>query len=288
MFLDQRVLAVERNGVEIQVEGPPAGQAEPAHSVEPAAHQLGIAGRGDPATVLGEERALGDDIQPGEEGQPLIQHRAHDMAVTRRARELQRQERPHRTASGDHLRAGETCVPEDPVPGDGSQNRREEEQAAELGAKRRGAEVQLPDIGDIGDGGARADGAFVIGPAWQASQAFLLEDMRDGDRTKRVTLMVQVAADVVDREILLAECDDPIAERIGLGCGVWSFGWGPEEVASGILAKLMDEDAEASRCITEPPSGLSAGESIDKIGPKGLVLAMSGVGGFEEDPGEIC
>ena len=264
MLLDQGILAMEGDGVEIQVEGPPAGQAEPAHGVEPAAHQLGIAGRGDPAAVLGEEGSLGDDVQPGEEGQPLIQHRAHDVAVACGARELQGQQRPHRTASGDHLRARETRVSEDPVQGDGGQHWQEEEQAAELGAERRGAEVELPDIGDIGNGGPRTDGTFVIGPAWQASEAFLLEDMRDGDRAERVALVGQVAADIVDRQVLLAEGDDPIAEGIGFGRGLWPFGRSEEEVTSGILAELMDEDTEAPRRIAEAASGLALGSPSTK------------------------
>ena len=100
--------------------------------------------------------------------------------------------------------------------------------------------------------------------------------------------MGQVAADVVDREVLLAQGDDPIAEGIGFGRGLWPFGRGEEEVASGILAKLVDKDAEASWGIAEAASGLVTGQSLDEVGAEGLVLAMGGVGGFEEDPGEVC
>src|SRR5208337_4585751 len=128
-------------------------------------------------------------------------------------------------------------------------------------------------------------GTLVIGPTWQASEAFLLDDMRDGDRAERVALMGQVAADVVDREVLLAKGDDPIAEGIGFGRGPWPFGRGEEEVATGILAELMDEDTEAPRGIAEAASGLVTGQSIDEVGAKGLVLAVGGVGRFKEDPG---
>ena len=99
--------------------------------------------------------------------------------------------------------------------------------------------------------------------------------------------MGQVAADVVDREVLFAKVDDPIGEGIGFGRGPWPFGRGEEEVASGILAELMDEDAEAPRRIAEVASGLVTGQSVDEVGSEGLVLAMGGVGGFEEDPGEV-
>ncbi len=71
MLLDQGIVSTwKRDGVEIQVEGPPAGQAEHGlQRIEPEAHQLGIASRVDPAAVLGEERALRDHVEPGEQGQ---------------------------------------------------------------------------------------------------------------------------------------------------------------------------------------------------------------------------
>ena len=106
-------------------------------------------------------------------------------------------------AGWDHLRSGEPRLPEDAIEGDRGQHRQEEEQAAEFGPERRGAQVKLPDIGDIGRGWPRTGWAFIVGPAWQASESFVLEDLCDGDRAERVALVGQVAADVVDGEVLL-------------------------------------------------------------------------------------
>ena len=209
------------------------------------------------------------------------------MTMACGARELQSQKRPHGTAGEDHLRAGEARVLEDPVQGDRGQHRQEEKQAAEFGAERRGAEVQLPDIGDIGDGGSGANGPFIIGPAWQASEAFLLKDVRDGDRTERVALVGQAAADVVDRQVLLTQRDDPLAEGIGFGRGLWSLGWGEEEVAAGILAELMDQDTETPRGIAKSAGGLLTGQPLDEVGAEGFILTMGRVGWFQEDAGEV-
>ena len=55
----------------------------------------------------------------------------------------------------------------------------------------------------------------------------------------------------------------------------------------GILAELMDQDAKAARGVTEAASGLDAGKTVDEEGAEGLVLTVGGVGGFEEDPGEV-
>ena len=68
--------------------------------------------------------------------------------------------------------------------------------------------------------------------------------------------------------------------------------WGPlagveEEVASRVLAELVDEDSEAPRRVTEAASDLGTGSPFDEEGAEGLVLAVGGVGGFEEDLGEV-
>jgi hypothetical protein len=55
----------------------------------------------------------------------------------------------------------------------------------------------------------------------------------------------------------------------------------------GVLAEVMDQDPEAAFGVSEAFGGLFIGELIDKVGSEGLVLAMGGAGGVEEDPGEI-
>ena len=60
-----------------------------------------------------------------------------------------------------------------------------------------------------------------------------------------------------------------------------------EEVALGVLAELVDEDSEAPRRVTEVASDIGAGLSLDEEGAERLVLAMDGVGRFEEDLREV-
>lgn len=209
------------------------------------------------------------------------------MAVAGRPEGLQRQQRPQGAAGRDHLGTGEARVAEDAVQGDGGQGGQEEEQAAELGGERPGTQVESSDIGDFGGGRPRAGRSLVVGPARQTSEAFLPEDLGDGDRAERMSLVGQVAADVVDGEVLFPQGDDGFAEGIGLGCGLGPLGRGQEEGAAGILAELMDQDAEAGRGIAETAGDLGGGEAIDEEGAEGLVLAVGGVGGLEEDAGEV-
>jgi hypothetical protein len=69
----------------------------------------------------------------------------------------------------------------------------------------------------------------------------------------------QVATDVVYGEVLFAQGDDTVAEGIGLGCGMRPLGRCEEEVASRVLAELVDEDSEAPRRVTEAASDLGMG-----------------------------
>jgi len=97
----------------------------------------------------------------------------------------------------------------------------------------------------------------------------------------------QVATDVVYGEVLFAQGDDTVAEGVGLGCGMRPFGRREEEVASRVLAELVDEDPEAPRRVTEAASDLGTGGTLNEEGAEGLVLAVGGVGGFEEDLGKV-
>ncbi len=100
--------------------------------------------------------------------------------------------------------------------------------------------------------------------------------------------MGQIAADVIDREILFAQGDDAVAYGVGLGSGLGSFSRLEEEVASGILAELVDEDSEAPWGVTEAMGAASAlGRQFDEEGAEGFVLTVCCVGGLEEETGDV-
>ena len=189
---------MEGDRVEVQVERTAAGQAEPAHGVEPAAHQLRVTEGVDPATVLGQERSLGNHVQAREEGESLVQNPAHHVAVACRPEQLQGQERSQGGAGWDHLRSWKCRSLQNAIQGDRGQYRQEKEQATELRVERARAQVEFPDISNIGGGRSRTWWTLVIGPAWHASESFVLEDLGDGDRTQAVALVGQIAADIVD------------------------------------------------------------------------------------------
>jgi hypothetical protein len=58
-------------------------------------------------------------------------------------------------------------------------------------------------------------GAFVLGPAGQPGEAFLLEDDADVGGAQPMAFVLQEPVDVIDGEVLLAGLDDAFADRIG-------------------------------------------------------------------------
>jgi hypothetical protein len=49
----------------------------------------------------------------------------------------------------------------------------------------------------------------------------------------------------------------------------------------------MDQDTKAARGVAEAAGDFDTGEAVHEEGAEGLVLAVSGVGGLEEDPREV-
>ena len=118
---------------------------------DPAAEQPELVLAGGPIRVVGDEGLLGEDVQPGEQAEGLIEVEVVDVAAPLLVEELQRQQRQDRGGRGDHLRAGIGRGDDEPVEVDSSQERQEEEDPG-------GARPQPPPCGQvegplIGNGG---------------------------------------------------------------------------------------------------------------------------------------
>ena len=87
---------------------------------------------------------LGIDVQPSEQRQPLVEHRAHHMACRCGAEKLQPQQAPHGMGGRDHPRARQGALADQAVEAHLGQGRQEQKQAAELGADGPRLQAQGP------------------------------------------------------------------------------------------------------------------------------------------------
>jgi len=97
------------------------------------------------------------------------------------------------------------------------EERQQEEKPSALGAKHPGFEIEELDLGCIGRKRTRCLHSFVITASGELRKAFFLEEGCDGGGAKSLALFPQKIPHIVEREMLCAQRDDSLPERIGLG-----------------------------------------------------------------------
>lgn len=130
-------------------------------------------------------------------------------------------------------------------------------------------------------------GTLIIGPPGQPGKALLFENDADVGRTEVVALVLEPALNVVDGEVLFTRPDDVLADRIGFGGRLGASGRAQEEGLGGMLAEVVNQDAETPRGIAEAPGDFLGGELLDEVGAEGFVLTVGGIGGAEKDLRQI-
>lgn len=165
MLLDKRSLAVERHGMEVEIEGDPMLQAQCARGIVPPAHEHRRTGRVDTATLRSEKGALRHDIEAGTEGQAVVKDRAHDVTVARIAKKFSGEERPHGVSGRDLFRTGQPGLAKELVERERGQRGEEEQHAAKLGAQLARTQSEPPHIRDRRRRGAGRVGAFIVSAA---------------------------------------------------------------------------------------------------------------------------
>jgi hypothetical protein len=128
-------------------------------------------------------------------------------------------------------------------------------------------------------------GCVEVGRSWssrQAGEAFFLEDLCHGDGADGPVLCGQGAADIVDGEVLLAQGNDALAQRLLFRGNVGSLVRGEEETAVGVLAELVEQDAETAVGVAETCGDFRTWAAVDDIGTQSLVLAVCGIGRLQE------
>jgi len=208
--------------------------------------------------------------------------------MTSRAKKLEGKQGEHGSAHWNHPQPGQTGRTEDLVQRERCQGGQEQEETPEPGAQVPGAKIELTDVSNVGRGGLIARRPVLLGASRQASESFIHQHNRDGHRTQRAPILLDGTADIINREILLLQGDDLLANQIGLGGLVGSFVGRLKEGASGAAAELMDKDPKASPGISEALGDFGSGETIDEEGAQRLVLAVSRIGRLEEYAGEVC
>ena len=227
---------------------------------------------------------LGHHVQTRKQSQSFIENQVHDMAFAFGAGEFQPQQGEPCLSGRDHLAAGITGLPNQAGQVAIHQQRQKQEQATELSREAAWGQRELAAIGDGSGGGKERRGPFGILAPGQAGEAFFVQDLPDGGGTQGSLLGLQGAFDVIDGEVLLAHPQDQFADSVFLGLGMGAVLEFAEEVGLG-AAEMMTQDAKRAWGVAKAAGDVRRGKTIDEVGTEGLVLALGGGGGFEEEAG---
>ena len=206
------------------------------------------------------------------------------MALAFGAGEFQAQQGEPCLRGRDHLAAGIASLPNQAGQIAIHQQRQKQEQAAELRREAARGQGELAAIGDGSGRGMEGGGTFGILAPGQAGETFVVQDLPDGGGTQGSLLGLQGAFDVIDGEVLLAHPQDQFADRVFLGLGMRAVLEFAEEVGLG-AAEMMTQDAKRAWSVAKAAGDVSRGKTFDEVGAEGLVLALGGGGGFEEEAG---
>ena len=217
VLFDELVGPEERDRVEIEVERLPGQDLVLAQRPDPAVQQGAQAPGPQPTRVLAEQRGLGQHVEAGPQGQPVVEDEVHDVALAFGAGQLERQRGAHRVRGRDHPGPREARGLHQVVEPEPHQPGEEEEQAAHGGRKPARGATELPDVGDRRALGPRPRRPLLVAAPGQASEAFGAQHLVNRGEAQRVALLAQRILDVVDRQVLLAQGDDHRAGGILLG-----------------------------------------------------------------------
>ena len=87
---------------------------------------------------------------------------------------------------------------------------------------------------------------------------------------------------------MLAQLHDQVVRLGLLGLLARPVHRGDEELRVGVAAELMAQHAERAGAVAKGVGDLLGGVALKKIGPKGLIHALAGMGRLGEKPSALC
>ena len=188
-----------------------------------------------------------------------------------------------RVGGRDHLRAGQPRGLGQLGEVEANEVRDEQEQAPAAGLEAPGGEGERARIGHGLDRRLGAGRPFLVQAARQGRKALGFEHLPHRRRAERELALLQRLADLVDRVVPLAQGDDGLARGGLLGLGAGPGPWGGEEDGRGLAPEVMAQHMEGARRVPEGPGHLGDGSLVDVVRAQGLVLALLGRVGMQEE-----
>src|SRR6266478_1885064 len=266
MPLNERVLAIKRDRMKVQVEGFSGQQMGSLNQVVPGRQEPSRLAVIDAAGIFREVALFGKYVQACKQSQSLIGNQGHDVTLALDGPELESQAATQSMLGGNHFRAGQTRRRSEPVHLQPHQISHEKKQPTATGGESARAQRQLTNIGDGFHRGTRLPWPLFIQAAGQRGETLRLEDFPHASRAQRAMSLLKNLADLVNGVVLLAQLDDQFVGGRLFGLGLRAVAGRDEKNRSVFPAEVMAENMEGIEGIAESARDLFGGAALDDIG----------------------
>jgi len=182
VFLERFFLGVSGNGMKVEIDRGTPLEACPLHLLKPGTHELKVGLMGDPGTVSGKVGAFRHDIEPGKQGDPLIEDEVHHVTLPFLADQLQCQEATNGLLRRNHPRSRKIDLVHNTIQVNVFHQRHEQEQATDACVKGTGGQIDSFDVSYGRRLWFHRDGTFIVAASGQTGKAlFAHEDGKGVD-----------------------------------------------------------------------------------------------------------
>ena len=207
------------------------------------------------------------------------------MALALRADQFERQQAGDGLRRRDHFRTRQPSRSDDTGQIDAIQQRHKQKQSSQGSPEDTGGQIQAAHVGDLSDLRLHRGWTFLVSPSGQARKAFFPKQNDQGVDADGVAGSGQFPLHVVHRKIAFAHGHSQIPDSVAEGSILRAALRLAEEGSAlfGVVAELVTEDTKSARGIAETAGDLGGGLLVDEESAQGLVLALQGKLGGEEE-----
>jgi len=236
-----------------------------------------------PVGVVGERGLLRQHRQAGEQGAGRVGEQVVDVGDPPGGGELEGEQGQDPADRRDGRGAR--------VAGPGDQGRQVEgdqvgdgqQQPGQAGPGAGGERTEVDDArggqAGVAAGGGRAGAGLGRGTAQQPAEALLREDLPDAGAVQAGSLRGQPGADLIDRQALAAQLDDPRTGGVLPRCALRAGHAGQGEHLHPSGAEVAQQAGHARPRVAGPGAGLGDADPLHEVRAQRLVPALARLGG---------
>ena len=263
--------------MEIEVKDGLVAGGEPAgdHLLVEGGQEPLLVVMGEPVGVVGERGLLRQDRQPGQQRGRRVGEQVINVGYAPGGGELEGEQGQQVSGGGDRLGAGVAGRGGQGGQVQGDQVRDGQQQPGHGGVGAGGQRGEVDGAGGrqpgVAPGGGRAGAGLGRWAAQQPAEAFLAQDAADGGAAQRSPFPGQPGADLVGRQALAAQLDDPASGGVRLRGALAAGRARRREHGEPARPQVPDQGRQRVPGVPGGVGGLLQGGALEQVGAQRLI-----------------